>query len=121
VASFSLQTNTPRAYATETEAKNEREGVGRGTGATGGGAQVVGKKMDLARSAFAFELLAPDPAVPRPSSSLAQANMLSARLRKCLILKHGCIFMVSSRAVVMRDREVMVEGNKAIKGEVTAA
>ena len=107
-------------YAIVTEAKNETVGDVRDTGATAGG-QDVGKKMDLASSAFAFELLAPAPEEPRPSSSLAQANMLSARLRKCLKLKHGCIFMVSSKAAVMRDRVLEADGNKAITELVTAA
>ena len=77
--------------------------------------------MDLARSAFGFELLAPAPVPFLPSSSLAQANMLSARARKCFILKHGRIFIVSSTAAVIRNRVVEAEGNKATRGGVTAA
>jgi hypothetical protein len=120
-ASFSLEINTPRAYAAEMKAKNESVGIVRGIGATGETVQDVGKKMDLARSAFGFELLALAPVVLRPSSSLAQANMFSARERKCFILKHGRIFIVSSIAVVIRDRVVEEEGNKATRGGVTAA
>jgi hypothetical protein len=107
----------PRAYATETKAKNESVGADRGTGA----GQDVGKKMDLASSAFGFELHAPVPVAFRPSSSLAHANMFSARARKCFILKHGRIFMVSSTAVIIRNRVVEEEGNKATRGGVMAA
>jgi hypothetical protein len=77
--------------------------------------------MDLARSALGFELLAFAPAALRPSSSLAHANMFSARARKTLILKHGRIFIVSSIAAVIRDRVLEAEGNKATRGDVTAA
>ena len=92
------------------KAKNESVGTVRGIGATGETVQDVGKKMDLARSAFAFELLALAPVVLRPSSSLAQANMFSAHERKCFILKHGRIFIVSSIAMVIRDCVVEEEG-----------
>jgi hypothetical protein len=119
--SFSLQIVTPRAYAAETKAKNESVGAVRGSGATCEAEHDAGKKMDLARSAFGFELFALAPVALRPSSSLAQANRFSARERKCFILKHGRIFMVSSIAVVIRDRVVEAEGSKAIKGGVTAA
>jgi hypothetical protein len=77
--------------------------------------------MDLARSALRFELFALVPVALRPSSSFAQANIFSARERKCFILKHGRIFIVSSIAVVIRDRVVEAEGNKAIRGGVTTA
>jgi hypothetical protein len=99
-------------HAIVTEAKNETVGGDRDTG--GGGGPL--KKMDLASSAFAFEPLA-----ARPSSSLAQANRLSAWLRKCLKLKHGCIFMVSSKAARTRDRIVEAEGNKEVIEQVTVA
>ena len=83
--------------------------------------QEVEKKIDRASSAFAFVLFALVPAAPRPSSSLAQANMLSARVRKCFTLKHGRIFIVSSTAVMIRDRIVGAEGNMATREGVTAA
>ena len=117
----SLPIKIPRAYATETEAKKDNVGAGLGAEVTGVCAHEFEKKIDLARSTITCALLALVPAEPRPSSSLAQANILSARARNYFTLKHGRIFMVSSTDVAIRDRMVRAEGNNATRKGVTAA
>ena len=119
--SLSLLIKIPRAYVTETEAKKDNVGAGLGAEVTGVCVHEFGKKIDLTRSTITFALLALVPAEPRPSSSLAQANILSAQARNYFTLKHGRIFIVSSMDMVIRDQMEGVEGNNATRKGVTAA